>query len=289
MYFLITGAVLVIFSWVLAWVHTFFLSPYYFPFLWLGFILFVNGLSQVLHQDSLIKKMRWWFLLLFLFSIPLWWFFEYLNTFVQNWHYAFPNQWSSTTAVALKTISFATVIPSVYPVAYLLEHFLILKNRHHVQFHSRTITAKHSTAIVLIGIVMLLLVIAYPKVFFPFVWVAPLLIIDPFNYRIGSVSMLGEIARGRWMLLASFGAGTMITGFFWEMWNFYAFPKWFYTIPHIGFFKVFEMPILGFLGYIPFGLFVFSFTSLAISLSERILKRKFSDYLSDYLHEPIDQ
>jgi hypothetical protein len=44
----------------------------------------------------------------------------------------------------------------------------------------------------------------------------------------------------------------IIIGFFWEFWNFWAIPKWIYHIPFVGFYKIFEMPVLGFLGYFPF-------------------------------------
>jgi hypothetical protein len=37
------------------------------------------------------------------------------------------------------------------------------------------------------------------------------------------------------------------------MWNYNAMSKWYYTVPFVGFGKVFEMPILGYLGYLPFG------------------------------------
>ena len=48
------------------------------------------------------------------------------------------------------------------------------------------------------------------------------------------------------------------SGFFWEMWNFYSYPKWIYQIPFVDFLRVFEMPILGYGGYIPFALELFA-------------------------------
>jgi hypothetical protein len=36
------------------------------------------------------------------------------------------------------------------------------------------------------------------------------------------------------------------------MWNMYSYPKWIYHTPGVEFWKVFEMPLLGFGGYIPF-------------------------------------
>jgi hypothetical protein len=38
------------------------------------------------------------------------------------------------------------------------------------------------------------------------------------------------------------------------MWNFYSLAKWVYHVPFVQRFHVFEMPILGYAGYLPFGL-----------------------------------
>jgi len=49
-------------------------------------------------------------------------------------------------------------------------------------------------------------------------------------------------------------AAGLMCGFFWEFWNYWAITKWYYNVPYVGFFKIFEMPILGYLGYLPFAL-----------------------------------
>ena len=46
--------------------------------------------------------------------------------------------------------------------------------------------------------------------------------------------------------------GALVTGFFWEMWNYWSYPKWVYQVPGVDFFRIFEMPILGYGGYLPF-------------------------------------
>jgi hypothetical protein len=38
------------------------------------------------------------------------------------------------------------------------------------------------------------------------------------------------------------------------MWNFYSLAKWTYHVPFVQRFEIFEMPILGYAGYLPFGL-----------------------------------
>ena len=52
--------------------------------------------------------------------------------------------------------------------------------------------------------------------------------------------------------MVALALAALVCGFFWEMWNFYAMPKWYYTVPFFGFAKIFEMPLLGYAGYLPF-------------------------------------
>ena len=73
--------------WFIAWGRITILSEYSFFPLWLGYIFTINAVSEVLYRDSLLGRMRGWFASLFIASIPLWWFFEWVNSYLQNWHY----------------------------------------------------------------------------------------------------------------------------------------------------------------------------------------------------------
>ena len=42
-----------------------------------------------LFQDFSIRRMGRSFFGLFVLSVPMWWFFELMNSFVHNWHYIF--------------------------------------------------------------------------------------------------------------------------------------------------------------------------------------------------------
>jgi hypothetical protein len=44
------------------------------------------------------------------------------------------------------------------------------------------------------------------------------------------------------------------TGILWELWNWGAVPHWDYRIPYLSVLPVFEMPVVGYLGYPPFAL-----------------------------------
>ena len=46
----------------------------------------------------------------------------------------------------------------------------------------------------------------------------------------------------------------LVCGFFWELWNICSLAKWIYSVPFVDRFHVFEMPLLGYAGYLPFGI-----------------------------------
>jgi hypothetical protein len=43
-------------------------------------------------------------------------------------------------------------------------------------------------------------------------------------------------------------------------------PKWVYSVPHVGVLKVWEMPLLGYGGYIPFSFEVLAYYALVTAL-----------------------
>ena len=70
----------------------------------------------------------------------------------------------------------------------------------------------------------------------------------------GERHILSEMAAGRWSPVISSAAAALFCGFLWEMWNNYSLAHWEYLIPFVNRFKIFEMPILGYAGYLPFGM-----------------------------------
>jgi len=84
------GAALCAGTWVLAWNRFPWFTacqPYTFPFLWIGYAVFVNALTDRRTGTCLIRERPVYFLALFPASALFWWFFEYLNRFVLNWYY----------------------------------------------------------------------------------------------------------------------------------------------------------------------------------------------------------
>jgi hypothetical protein len=93
-----------------------------------------------------------------------------------------------------------------------------------------------------------------PSFAFPLVWLSFYLILDPINYLHNQPSTLGHLKEGNLATPLSLLLSGIILGFLWEFWNYWAIIKWTYNLPYVGFLKVFEMPILGYLGYFPFAL-----------------------------------
>jgi len=132
-------------------------------------------------------------------------------------------------------------------------------------------------AILLIGsgIVSEAATLIAPSVFYPLVWIAPFLLFDGLVIAAGGHSLVMELSKGIWRRAAVIAGAGLLCGGLWEFWNFWAFPKWTYDIPLLDFVPVFEMPILGYGGYIPFAWSVLQLVALvdiaARKLQDRML------------------
>ena len=82
--------------------------------------------------------------------------------------------------------------------------------------------------------------------------------------------MIEQASRGDWRTIVALALASLVCGFFWEMWNIRALPKWYYTIPFFDFAKIFEMPLLGYGGYIPFAWELFSLYQLVCGVLTRV-------------------
>ena len=119
-------------SWVLAWNRWEWfapLQPHTFPMLWGCFILVINALSCRRRGTCLMLAQPGRFALLFPASAVFWWFFEYLNRFVQNWYYTGAD-YPPVTYFTLASLSFATVLPAVLSVREWLLTFAPFQGRH---------------------------------------------------------------------------------------------------------------------------------------------------------------
>ncbi len=261
------GLLLVAIAWPLNWLLS---GPrthlLFFP-LWLGYILAADGLVWLRRGSSLLRRNRRVFISLFLISAPAWWLFEVINWRTQNWEYVGRELFSNLEYFVLASLSFSTVLPAVFETAELVKSFFGPSRWTHgpVIKPTRAVTI----GVFLAGLAMLSLLIAWPRYFFPFVWLSIYFIIEPINIWLGHRSMGEYTAQGNWRPILALWIGALICGFFWEMWNYLAFPKWIYHIPFVDFLHIFEMPILGYGGYLPFSLELFALYHLVTGVLKR--------------------
>ena len=264
---LAAGLALVAIAWPLAWLGPKPFSSYTFLPLWLGYILTVDGLTARRTGTSLLTRSSHRFVLLFVFSLPLWWLFEFANRSLANWQYQLPRDYSRTVYFTLASLAFSTVMPAMFVTAEFYRGFRpFAPARRWIRIAP---SRSGLVAIAALGLAMFAASLVFPDVAFPLVWIGLFLLVDAVNALTGSQSIAAQVARGRWdTVLVLFAAG-ITCGFFWEMWNYWSMPKWVYDIPYASRPLVFEMPLLGYGGYFPFALEVYAFYHLLHGLVYR--------------------
>jgi hypothetical protein len=250
------GAIMGLCAWILAWSR----FPWFQAFqaqtltpLWLAYILFVNALTFRRTGQCLIIDQPGRFVLLFPASAAFWWFFEYLNRFVQNWQYAGVG-FGPLEYFLYATLSFSTVLPAVMSTGEWLLTFPRMRTNFAAFFPILLPYPKFWAACLLCAAAAGLAGLAIlPDHLYALVWVSPLLILVSFQALMGEPTIFSPLVRGNWIGILSVALAALICGFFWEMWNYWSLARWTYAVPLVQRFHVFEMPILGYAGYLPFG------------------------------------
>ena len=254
------GLILVFVSWYFNWQLEGLRTHYLFFPLWLGYCLTVDGIVFIRKGTSLLSRNWKRYVLLYIISIPVWWLFEGINLRTQNWLYLGREFFSDRDYFIYASLSFSTVIPAVFGTAELASSFNWVRNLK----NGPRIPSGTSSLIILMtsGLISLILLLFWPVYFYAFVWLSVFLMLDSLNRLAGRRSLVSCTDRRDWRLLVSLAIGSLICGFFWEMWNYLAYPKWIYHTPGVEFGYIFEMPALGYLGYIPFSFELFAFYHL---------------------------
>jgi hypothetical protein len=246
------GLCLIVIFWTLNWTLTGPRTHWGFFPLWLGYCLTIDGLVYLRTNTSLVTRSPRKYLGLFFVSAPIWWIFELLNVRTQNWTYIGVELFTPLQYAFWTTLSFTTVIPAVFGAAELFASFDFLKRLPRgpvVRTDKRT-----TLSFFFLGWIMLLLMLVWPRIFFPFIWFSLYFILEPINVWMGNRSLAQWTQRGDWRPILSLWLGVLFTAFFWEMWNYYSYPKWIYHVPWGNWLHIFEMPLLGYGGYLPFAL-----------------------------------
>ncbi len=251
------GIALTALSWVFAWTRFEWfapLQPYTFTPLWLGYIVIVNALCWRRAGRCPMRDRPVVFAALFPVSALFWWFFEYLNRFVANWYYLGLEQASAFTYALSASIAFSTVLPAFVSTLRWMQTFRRFDGAF-VGWRAVRIRGSAPAALALLaGVVGVLFALGFAsRVFFPFVWVAPLFVLLSIEMLVGRRTILAPIACGDWRCVWQPAFAALFCGLVWELWNVGSQAHWAYSIPFVERFHVFAMPVLGYAGYLPFG------------------------------------
>lgn len=258
------GLGLVIIFWLLNWALPGTRTHWGFFPLWLGYSLTMDGLVFLRTGTSLFTRSWRKYIGLFLVSAPVWWIFELLNLRTQNWIYIGAEIFTPLQYAFWTTLSFSTVIPAVFGAAEFFAGFNFVKR---LKPGPVIGTAKSTTlTFFILGWVMLSLILIWPKIFFPFIWFSVYFILEPINVWLGNRSLADWTQKGDWRPVISLWLGVLLTAFFWEMWNYYSYPKWVYYVAWGDWLHMFEMPLLGYGGYLPFALELYAVYHLVCGL-----------------------
>ena len=196
-----------------------------FPLAWAGVLVALDGLARWRRGASPLRTLGDW-VAAGAASVLFWDVFELVNLRLRNWEYVgvSPDPWASSV---FALVSFATVLPA----ARL--GFAQLRGAEPRPSDAWR-RGKAAAGLGLLGVAL-----AFPRHAFPLAWI--------FLWPV-----CASLARVRVPLKAM--ALGLPLGLVWEALNFRCARGWVYSIPWFDRPKLFEMPLPGYLGYLPFAL-----------------------------------
>lgn len=264
------GLVIALIDAFLLWGHfaspRFMINLGYIPIIW-GIVFMLDGIVyKRTGGQSILGNKPWQMFWIALCSAFAWGYFEYLGLFVGvNWYYPEAELLTTTEFYIYAFIGGAALVPFVFEVYMLLKTFKVFCNRYS---YGPQISISRITQIVilLIFITALFLISYFPFILYPLLWIGPVVIIS-ILLDIGGIwtPFRPIVTAGNWTPLALIGLGNFISGFLCEAINylsaehnpFHTFIPgyWKYSIPYVDTWHIFEMPLEGLYGYLPYGIY----------------------------------
>lgn len=225
----------------------------FYAFSWWSYISFVDAVLSLKLGRFVILNRNLPYLVVV--SCAFWCLFELINLRLKNWFYInVPGQ--ELIRFFGYLIAFGTVMPGICVTERAI-------NRIIGELRVRPASFKKSLSFLFFsGFLVIALVLFFPRVLFALTWVFLIPIVDVINYRRGYASFIRDMEEGKAGRLVSTLLAGMVCGFLWEIWNYWAISKWIYSVPLFEDVKLFEMPVLGYLGFAFFAVETVSFSAL---------------------------
>jgi hypothetical protein len=237
-----------------------FIAQPFYACAWWSYILILDGLVALRRQDSLLTTRRRFLVPILVWSVSFWFLFELLNLRFQNWYYvgvfARGEGPDRILGPLFGVLSFATVFTGLFETFDVLTSFGLFRG---LRLRPRVLSGWLSYAIQGFGALLVALAVSWPYYLAPLIWGSVTFLLDPWSYRRGARSLLSEVEAGELGTLARLLVSGLLCGIVWESFNYFSPQKWIYTVRGLDELKLFEMPVLGFLGFPALALDAFAF------------------------------
>lgn len=222
--------------------------------LWLSFIVLVNAEHYRRHGTCLLCARPGRFLLLFPASMVFWWYFEYLNSYTHNWYYQGVEGFGPLAYTIYASLAYSTVLPALASTTHWLAGLRVFQHGYTRPLLPSPHPRRNALLWLLCAALSLFATGAWPDYSFALIWAAPVIVLLALQRLSGQSTYLTALYQGQWSRLGLPALAGLGCGFLWEMWNSQAAAKWHYAIPFVDRYHLFEMPMLGYAGYLPFGI-----------------------------------
>jgi len=231
-------------------------TTWFYCFAWWSYILIADNLLLKFRGWSLLNDRRREFWGMLPISVFVWLLFEAYNFIIRNWSYSIAplQDWQRWAGYVL---AFSTVLPGIFVTSDLVS-LLFNRSSNTPPSGNEPLTGrpptKPSALFFALGLILTIAPLIWPRYLFPAVWLGPIFLLDPMLEKAGVRSLSLNIVSGDRRRVYGLLLGGLLCGLMWEFWNFWSGSRWTYSIPFFGNLKIFEMPVLGFLGFPPFAL-----------------------------------
>jgi hypothetical protein len=244
------------------------------PICWWGYLLVLDALIEARTGRTFFGARPARFVAWVFLSIVFWLIFEAYNLRLRNWEYVGLPADPVVRGVGY-VASFATILPGIFLTSAALAAFGGFERSRCKPWR---VTRRGLIAGMVAGAICLVLPLLLPegvgRYLFASVWVGFVPLLEPLNRRLRGPSILADLERGEPGRALRLLVAGYVCGLLWEFWNYWAAAKWIYHVPFLPSWRIFEMPIAGFLGFGPFALEYFALYGTAAGLWRLALGRK---------------
>ena len=244
-----------------------FLNWAYVPLYW-GFIFVLDGIVyKRTGGKSIFNNDPQELVAIGVASIAGWLIFEYLNFFVlEYWYYPKGDLVKDDVFCTYAIFASSALLPLCFEWYSLFNSFPRFVNKYK-NGPKISVGKSFQVALIIIAYIALFLMSFYPTYLCPVIWLSPLIIITVALDLLGIWTPFTPIKKGNWTPVLFMALTYLVEGFLLEGQNYVSashvngivqtqYPGyWVYNVPFVNNFHIFEMPVVGFYGYLPFGIY----------------------------------